>query len=45
MIAIEWTDSNGVHHFKMLSMFAAEKYISMLMSQGFKVHSYAAQNS
>jgi uncharacterized membrane protein len=45
MIAIEWTDHSGKHHFKMLSAFAAQKYIAMLINQGIKVNAHAAQYS
>jgi hypothetical protein len=44
-IAIEWTDSHGKHHFKILSNFAAKKYINMLVEQDCKVSYYATQHS
>lgn len=44
-IAIEWTDSHGKHHFKILSNFAAKKYINMLLGQNCKVTYHATQYS
>jgi hypothetical protein len=41
-MVVEWTDNLGRHHFKVMSNFAAEKYLSMLEKQGFRVLCYAA---
>ncbi len=41
-MVVEWTDNLGRYHFKIMSSFAAEKYMTFLHDQGFKVLAYAA---
>jgi hypothetical protein len=41
-IAVEWIDADGKLHLKILSQFAAEKYISYLKMNDIEVSHYAA---